>query len=155
MWQDPGRDRHGAQQAVDAHAHHQSGPEGLDVNVAGAQLHRLLEHVVHGANHRRPAREVAQALDVVLVGARGLGALGGGHILVAQALVEDRGDVLEGRYFDRDVAAQHDGGGADGGGIARVGDRQHDEPVGRPIGKHRHFAQETPGELLHQGRGGQ
>ena len=38
----------------------------LDVNVAGPQLHGLFEQVVDRAHDRRAAREIAQALDVVL-----------------------------------------------------------------------------------------
>ena len=61
------RHRYGAQQAVDPHAHHQSGAERLDVDVARAQLDGLFQHVVDGADHRSAAGEVAQALDVVFV----------------------------------------------------------------------------------------
>ena len=67
--QHAGRRRHRAQQAVDAHAHHEPGAERLDVDVGRAQLHRALEQIVHGAHDRRAARKIAQALDVV-VGAR-------------------------------------------------------------------------------------
>ena len=60
------RRRQRAQQAVDAHAHHEPGAERLDMDVAGAQIDRALQEIVERAHHRRAAGEIAQALDVVV-----------------------------------------------------------------------------------------
>ncbi len=71
-------------------------PERLDVNVAGAQLHGPFEQVVDRAHDRRAARQIAQALDIV-VGMREIrfGGFGRRQIFLAQARGQNRGDVLE------------------------------------------------------------
>ena len=73
----------------------------------------------HGTHDRRPAREVAQALDIV-VGHRGrVGCLGRG-ILFTETLIEDGLDVLEGGHHDLHSPAENDAGGAQRGGIFRI-----------------------------------
>ena len=73
MRQRVGRRGHGAQQAVDPHAHREAVAERFDMDVAGAQLHGLFEQVVDGAHDRRAAGEIAQTFDVVVgAGARAL-----------------------------------------------------------------------------------
>ena len=118
-----GRRRHRAQQAVDAHAHHEPGAERLDVDVAGAQLDRALQQVVERAHHRRAAGEIAQALDVV-VG------------LLARRPRPRRRAVRSMRWSSTVVmssneatatstgVAEHDFGGANGRGIGGIGDRE-------------------------------
>jgi len=147
------RRRNGAQQSVDAQAHRQARPEGLDVNVAGAQLDGLFQEIAHGADHRRPGGEVAQALDVVLARIGGvIVGLRRCRVIVAEPLIERRLDVLERGDLDLHVAAEHDAGGADRGGIARIGDRENRLALRRLKRKHQHLAQEAPGELVRQRR---
>ena len=56
----------GAQQAVDAHADGEAGARRLDVDVAGAQVDRLLDQRVERPHHRRAAREIAQVVEALL-----------------------------------------------------------------------------------------
>ena len=51
--------------------------------------------------------------------------------------------------------AEHDFGRAPRGQVGRIRHRQHGAAVGRLIGKHQHFAQETLRERRHQRRGRQ
>ena len=64
-----GRRRHGAEQTIDPHAHHEAVAERFDMDIAGAQLHRFFEHVIDRAHDRGAAREIAQTFNVV-IGAR-------------------------------------------------------------------------------------
>ena len=149
--QHAGRRRNHAEQAVDAEADGQSGAERLDVNVARAQLVGFFEQIAHRADDRRAAREVAQALDIVVGDLRrGIGRGRRRGILLAEALVEDGGDVLERGDGDVDTVAQNNSSRAHGGGVARIGDGEHGLPVRAAVGKDRHLAQEAPRELLHQ-----
>ena len=149
--QHAGRRRDHAQQAVDAEADGQPGAERLDVDIARAQLVGFFEEIAHRAHHRRAAREVAQALDVVVGDLRR--GIGGGRrrgVLFAEALVEDGGDVLERSDGDLDPVSENDSRRAHGGGVARIGDGEKGFPVRAAVGKDRHFAQEATRELLHQ-----
>ena len=124
--QDAGRRRHGAQQAVDAHAHHEPGAERLDVDVAGAQLDRALEQIVDRAHHRRAAGEIAQAFDVVvaqLLDVVRLAARLG--VVTAEALVEHGRHILERGDLDLD-GPEHDFRRAHRRRVGRVGERQRD-----------------------------
>jgi len=137
--------RHRAQQAVDAHAHHEAGAERLDVNVAGAQLDRALEQIVERTHHRGAAGEIAQALDVVvgLLGRSPRAVLRTGVFRLG-ALVEQGGDVLERGNRDFDRRAEHDFGGANSRGIRGVCDREPITSVRRPHRKDRRLPQEPP-----------
>ena len=102
--QHAGRRRHRAQQPVDAHAHHEPGAERLDMDVARAQLDRALQQIVDRAHHRRAARKIAQAFDVVvgLLARRPAHPRSAVRVIRLDALVEHGGDVLEGGHRDLD-----------------------------------------------------
>ena len=95
------------QQAVDAHPHHEPGLKRLDVDVAGAQFDRFFEQIVDGADHRRAACEIAQALDIVVaqLGRTGSARLG---LVLVQPLIEHDREILRCRDLDRNVRTQHD-----------------------------------------------
>ena len=63
--QHAGRRRYRPQQAVDAHADHQPGVEGLDVNVARAKFYGLLQQIIDSANHGRAAGKIPQTFNIV------------------------------------------------------------------------------------------
>jgi len=64
------RKRHGAEDAINPHPHHKSGPEGSIWIVAGAQFHGALKQIVDGPPpHGAPLAKIAQAIDVVVAGA--------------------------------------------------------------------------------------
>jgi hypothetical protein len=65
---------------------------------------------------------------------------------IAQPLGERRGDVLERGDLDLDRTAEHDFGRADGGRVARIGKRNAEPLIRRPVGKDRGLAQETSRE---------
>ena len=44
------------------------GAERLDVNVARPQFHGALEQIIDGPYHRRAARQIPQAFDIVVAG---------------------------------------------------------------------------------------
>ena len=122
------------QQSVHPHADDEAGTERLDVDVGGAQLHGFFQEVVDGAHDRRAARQVAQALDIVVgvgigafdrAGARRLA------VLFAQPLGQHRRNVLERGDHDFERAAEDDFGSADGGNIARIGQRQTEAALRR------------------------
>ena len=98
-----GRRRDRPQQAVNAHADHQSGLKGLDVNVAGAQLYGLFQQIVDGANHGCAAGKVAQAFDVVLTRLVQFVATGQIDIVVAQAPIKRNREVFDRGDLDRDI----------------------------------------------------
>ncbi len=85
------RDR--PQQAVDAHADHQRRGERLDMDVAGAQFHRLFEQIVDGAHHRRTAGEIAQAFDIIFARLRGMLGVRIELVLIEPSIERER-DVL-------------------------------------------------------------
>ena len=64
--QHAGRRRHRSQHAVDPHAHDEAGAEWLDVDVARPQLDGLFQKIVDRTHDRSAAREIAQAVDVVI-----------------------------------------------------------------------------------------
>ena len=142
--------------AVDPHAHHEAGAERLDVDVGRAQLHRLFEQIVDGAHHRRAAREVAQALHVI-VGARerGFAGLRLGGCVVAEPLGQDRGDVFIRGDLDPDAAAEHDLGGARRRHVVWIGDGDAVATFGCLIGEHQGLAQEAAREPFGERRGGE
>ena len=121
-----GRRRHRAQQAVDAHAHHEPGAERLDVNVAGAQLDRALEQIVERAHHRRAAGEIAQAFDVVVgLLARRLARPRRRRAIVASMRWSSTVVMSSNEATATSTGcAEHDFGGANGGGIGGIGDRE-------------------------------
>jgi len=81
--------------------------------------------------HGRAAGEIAQALDVVVgLLARAFGAAVGRRAIGLDALVEHGRDVLERGHRDLDRRAEHDFGGANGGGIGGIGDREAIAAVG-------------------------
>ena len=89
--------------------------ERLDMDIAGAQFDRAFEQIVERAHHRRAAREVAQAVDIVIaVNAFARGDFGG---LAAVQPLENRGNVLERGNDDLDAVAENDFCGADCGGV--------------------------------------
>ena len=136
---------HRAQQAIDAHAHHEAGAERFDVDVGGAQLDRALQQIVERAHHRRAAGEIAQALDVVVgLLRRSLGAVLGAGLAGIDALVEHRRDVLERGDRDLDGCAEHDFRGANGRGVGRVGHRQPVAAIGGADREDRGFTQKAP-----------
>ena len=154
--QNAGRRRHGAQQSVDPHAHHEAGAERLDVDVARAQLDRLFQQIVDGADDRRAAGEIAQAVDVVVgPGRRRLRRLGRRHVLVAEALVQRGRDILERGDLDRRPEPPSTISAA----------RRHAVSVGSPTARHNcraglirkdhHLAQKARREMLDQGGGRQ
>src|SRR6202042_3010176 len=101
--QHAGRCHDRPQQTVDAHANHKPGLERLDMNVARAQLDRLLQEIVDGANHRRAAGKVAQALDVVLARKQLAGQIRRlGNVFTKAAVEHDR-EVFDRGNLDRDI----------------------------------------------------
>ena len=97
---------------------------------------RLLQQIVDRAHDRRAAGEIAQALDIVVGWASRIAfAARRRRGVLAEPLVEHRRDVLERRDRDLDRPAEHDFGGANGRGIARVGDREPKPPSGELDGK--------------------
>ena len=152
--QNAGGRGHEAQQAVDAHAHGQPRAHRLDMDVGGAQFDRLFEQVADRPDDRRAARKIAQALDVVERAGGDAAALGfRRRFLAGQPLLENRGDILEGRDV-ADHVPQHDLRRADGGVVARIGDGEPAFAALALIGKDRHLAQEAGRKPLRQGRRG-
>ncbi len=143
------RDR--AQQSVDPHAHHEAVAERLDVDVARPQLHGLFEKIVDRADDRRAARQVAQALDVVVRSSE-LGGRRRGVLFLAEPLGERSGNVLERGDLDLDLAAQHDLGGPHRGHVGRIGHRELAAAIGGMERKYRGLAQEAAGEFSRQRR---
>ena len=146
--QHAGRRRHRPQQAVDTHANHEPGLKRLDMNVAGAQLDGFFQQIVDGANHRRAARKVAQALDVVFA----RNETGPPHprlgIVFAKAAIEHDLEIFDRSNRDRDVPAEHDFGGALRRPVGRIGNRQSRISVGGLIGEDRHLPQKPLRERL-------
>ena len=119
------------------------------MDVAGAQFDGALEHVVERANDRRAAREIAQALDIVVgLLARRLRGSVRRRTIVLDALVQHRGDVLEGSHRNLDRLAEYDLGGANGGGIGGIGDRDAIAAVRRAEREDRGFAEKSTGESV-------
>ena len=146
--------RHRAQQAVDAHPHHEAGAKRLDVNVAGAKLDRALEQIVERAHHRRAAGKIAQALDIVVgLLARSSRAFVRVGAVRLGALVEQRRDVLERRHRDFDRRAENDFGGANGRGVRGIGDREPITSVRRTHREDRGLAQEASRKSVEARRG--
>jgi len=95
LGQNAGRRRHRPQQAVDAHADHQPGVKGLDVDVTRAQFHRFFQQIVDGANHGRAACKVPQTFDIVF--ARKMRVVAAPHLNVvfAQTPIEDNHEIFD------------------------------------------------------------
>src|SRR6516225_9621928 len=55
-----------AQQTIDANAHLQRFAERLDMQIRGALLDRDAQQLVDRPHHRRPARQVAQVIEIVV-----------------------------------------------------------------------------------------
>ena len=115
-----------AQEAVDAHADGQPAARRLEMNVAGVQLHRLVDQFVDRAHHGRAAREVAQIVETVF--ARRFG--GVGRRRGFPLLAERGGDVLEGGDDDGDRLAEHQLGRLARLAVHRVAHRQSRPAVG-------------------------
>src|SRR5215468_9420776 len=115
------RKRDGAENSVNSHTHNQSGPEWFDVDVAGSQFHRTLQQIVDGPHHGRPARQIAQAVDVVIAGpALGLRNIHGICDSLFEPPLEDRNDVVKGSDDDPDSTAADDFRGPDCGAVSRI-----------------------------------
>ena len=101
-----GRSRR-AQKTIHPHAHRQPVAKRFDVNVAGAQLHRLFHQVVDSAYDRRPAGEVPQIVDV-LFRAADVASLNAARsrIIGVEPVAEQRRDVFERSYDDFKRAAK-------------------------------------------------
>ena len=139
-----------AQQAVYAHPHGQSVAKRLDVNVAGAKLHRLFKEIVDCAHHRRAAGQIAQAIDA-FVGAGDL-PLRDAHRLVVELapIAQDRRYILEGGDLDLERRAQDNLRRLPYCCVARIADRQLDFPRCRLKRKNRRLAQKSVRKLLGQ-----
>ena len=140
-----GRRRNGAQQPVDPHAHGEPGAERLDMDVAGAQLHRALEQIVEGAHHRRAARKIAQAVDIVVAVSclrRPRTPSASPPSSRSSTVVMSSNEAMT----SLDAVAEHDFCGPDRGGIGRIGDRQLDAAVGRPEREHHGLRAESAGK---------
>ena len=109
-----------AQKAVDAHADDQAAARRLEMDVAGVQLHRLVDQFVDRAHHWRAAGEVAQIVETVF--ARRFGGVGRrrGFPLFA----ERGGDVLKGGDDDGDRLAERQLGRLARLAVHRVAHRQ-------------------------------
>ena len=142
-----GRRRDRAQQTVDAHAHGDAVAERLDMDVAGAQFHRLLEQIVDGAHGGRAARKIAQILDVVVAVRRAdFGNLGQCEFVVAEPRRQNGENVLIRGNRNGDMTAEHDFRRLDRRRVGWIGNGKLETPVRRFIGKHRHLAQEPARE---------
>ena len=98
---------------------------------------RVLEQIVDRAHDRRAAREIAQALDVV-VGARGRGLVGRRPRPSSSSPSRSASTVAMSSNEATSTstgAAEHDLGGAHGRDVGRIGDRQPEPSVGVLIGK--------------------
>ncbi len=154
MRQGIGRRGHGAEQTIDPHAHHEAVPERFDVYIAGTELQGFFEQVVDRADHRGAARQIAETFNVVLgSGARGP-PVPGRWFLAAKLLAENSRDILEGGDLDQNRCAKDDFGGADSGGVARVGDGKLILTFWQFEGEHRSVAQESRRKASGQGRRG-
>jgi hypothetical protein len=149
--QHAGRRRHHAQQAVDTKAHDEPRGKRLDVDVAGAQFHRLFQQIVDRAHDRRAACEIAQALDIVLtrLGRKARRQIG---IVLVQPMAEDDGEVLRCRDPDLNAWAKHDLRRALRRLISRIGHCEHNAAVRASIWKDNRFAKETLRERRHERR---
>jgi hypothetical protein len=146
-WGNAPSGRHGAQHAVDAHAHDQAVPERLDVDIGCAQLDRLFQEIVDAAHDGRPAREVAQVFDVVVAAReRGVSRRFGGPGFGLAPLRQHRRDVLKRGDVERDGSAQHDLGRPHDGRVGRVGDGQAVAVFAGVIREHQGFAQKARGK---------
>ncbi len=142
-----GRRRHRAQQTVDAHAHSEAAAQRFDMDVAGAQLHRLFEQIVDGAHHGRAAGKIAQAVDAfVVAGALAFRRFLGPFRVRPQTLGERRRDVLERGDGDLDRPAEHDFHAFLRRDVVGIADRQAKSVLARRERKDRRFAQEPLGE---------
>ncbi len=91
-----------------------------------------------------PLARSRSEFDIVLaLRARRLADLGDGRLVFAEALGQHGRDVLIGRDLDLDGRAKHDLGGADRGGVGRIGERKTEAAAGHLIGKHGGLAQEA------------
>src|ERR1700722_4727699 len=95
------------QKTIHPHAHRQPVAKGFNVNVAGAQLHRLFHQVVDGAHDRRPAGEVPQVVDA-LFRAADVATLNAfrSWIRGVEPVAEQRRDVFERSRDDFERAAK-------------------------------------------------
>jgi hypothetical protein len=118
------------------------------MDVARAQLNRLLQEIVDGANHRRAAGEVAQALDVVLARKHLAGQISRlGHVFAKAAVEYDR-EIFDRGNLDRDIPTEHDFGGALRCRVGRIGNGERSAAIGRLKRKNRHFPQKPLGKSL-------
>ena len=117
------------------------------MNVAGVQFHGLVDQFVDGAHHRRAAGQIAQIVEIVLLGrADGLGR--GGVVRLA----ERGGDVLERGDDDFDRRAEHEFRRLARLSIHRVAHRQDRPAVGGGEGKDGDVAQEPGREPIGERR---
>ncbi len=92
----------------DAHPHDQTGLEWFDMKVGCAHLDRSIKQVVDCADDRGTAREIAQALDVI-VSARVRRVTGIRRCrAIVEARGEDRRDILKRRHFDLKWISQNE-----------------------------------------------
>jgi hypothetical protein len=143
--------RHGTEDPVNPHSHDKPGPEWLDVDVARSQFHRALEHIVDRPDHGSSARQIAQAVDVVIAGA--VFRLINVHLsrrAFIESQFENRGDVVEGCNGDRDGTATDDLRCPDRGAVGRVGHRQAEAVVPRAKRENRRFPQKSRREMLNR-----
>ena len=112
------------------------------MDVAGAKLDRLFEKVVDCTNHRRAAREIAQALDIIFPWLRS--DIGGCiNLAIVQPPIENEREILRGRNLDRQAGPKHNLLGTQRRLIGRVGDGQDRPAIRRAIGKYNGLAQEA------------
>jgi hypothetical protein len=131
------------------HADHEAGGERLDMDVACAQLDRLLQEVVDRAHDRRAAGKVAQAFNVVLAQLRQPVRIAASLGLVGdEALVQDNPKLVESGDPDLDVRPKHDLGGALRGDICGVRDGKDSAAILGLEGKDQGLAQKA----LREGR---
>src|SRR3954447_27048627 len=143
--------RYGAQDPVNPHSHDKPGPERLDVDVARSQLHGTLEHVVDGPDYGCAARQIAQAVDVVV--ASTLFRLIDVHRFrrpFVQPQFQNRRDVVEGCNGDRNGTTADDLRCPDRGAVSRVRHRQAKAVVPQPKRENRRFAQKSRREMLNR-----
>src|SRR5882724_4716973 len=143
--------RHGAEDPVNPHSHDKRGPEWLDVDVARSQFHGALKQIVDGPDHWSPARQIAQAVDVVVAGAMfRLINVHHSYRAFIESQFQNRGDVVEGCNGDCDGTYTDDLRCSDRGAVGRVRHRQAEAFAPQAKREHRRFSQKSRREMLNR-----